>query len=631
MKNIKLSTKIITAVLILSCSSALLTSCKKYLDVKSDALISPDAAFGSLNNTQLALTGVYSKLPGDSAYGTRLSIYFPQWGDDFKSSVTGGNTNLDHDRREISSFGTTPTNAPLLWVFNSLFTGVERANICIKYIPKSPLYNVEGSTGTTMHKLYGEALTLRAIFAMELVRNWGDVPFSFVPSEDVTNLCIPNVNRDVIYDHILDDLKTAEDIVPWRTESGDPVTRISKAFVKALRARIALARGGYSLRSDSHIMERNSDYKDYYKIAYDECKDLMTHREQSTLNPNYEAVFKSLHPLYYSADDASHEMIFAIGAGAASGTNSRTDTKLGYGNGLNTDQSSAYGKASSYNAAIPTYFYEFDSIADCRRDVTISIYSLNSSTQKALLSATKWTEAKFRRCWASSSNAYAGASGNYLDIRWPVMRFADVLLMYAEADNELNGAPSGDAQAALKEVRSRAYANHLDAMPAIPTDYNGFFNAIVKERLLEFGGEGIRKYDLIRWNLLASKISETKAKLRDFADTSAANSGSRYANLPTNIYFTPSAFSNASIANEMNSLSLYGGTGAYVLFNPATTTSTPVGGWQKVAWRADVVPATYIDDPTFGYAYYFKANLKELLPFPQTAIENNYNLVQNPY
>src|SRR5579875_1058901 len=101
------------------------------------------------------------------------------------------------------------------------------------------------------------------------------------------SLYLPKTDRDTLYDHILDDLKTAAELVPWRSESGDPATRITKAAVKGLRARIALARGGYSLRSQSHKMERRDDYKKYYQIAYDECKDIMAHPEQHDLSPNY--------------------------------------------------------------------------------------------------------------------------------------------------------------------------------------------------------------------------------------------------------------------------------------------------------------------------------------------------------
>ena len=102
-------------------------------------------------------------------------------------------------------------------------------------------------------------------------------------------------------------------------------------------------------------------------------------------------------------------------------------------------------------------------------------------------------------------------------INWPVIRYADVLLMLAETENELHNGPTDDARDALKEVRRRAFktedhARKVDAYVDALDDKDAFFEALVNERAWEFGGEGIRKYDLIRWNLLQKKIQEMKVK-----------------------------------------------------------------------------------------------------------------------
>src|SRR5690606_33142141 len=97
---------------------------------------------------------------------------------------------------------------------------------------------------------------------------------------------------------------------------------------------------------------------------------------------------------------------------------------------------------------------------------------------------------------------------------WPIMRFSDVLLLYAETENELNEGPTPVAVSAFEEVRTRAYGGDAGAIGATPTDKDGFFTAIVNERLLEFAGEGIRKYDLIRWDSLGAKLALTRDELR---------------------------------------------------------------------------------------------------------------------
>jgi len=120
-------------------------------------------------------------------------------------------------------------------------------------------------------------------------------------------------------------------------------------------------------------------------------------------------------------------------------------------------------------------------------------------------------------------------------LNWIYMRYSDVILMAAEAINELDGPAA--AAPYLKQIRDRAYPNN----PAMVTAYMAtvtaskpaFFNAIVKERNLEFVGEMLRKNDLIRWNLLDSKLAENKTKLEQLETRQGI-----YANLPAKIYFT---------------------------------------------------------------------------------------------
>ena len=108
-------------------------------------------------------------------------------------------------------------------------------------------------------------------------------------------------------------------------------------------------------------------------------------------------------------------------------------------------------------------------------------------------------------------------------INWPVLRYADVLLLLAEADNEINGAPTALAKQMLTRVRERAFAKASNKS-AMVTEYinnlnskEKFFNAIVDERAWEFGGENIRKFDLVRWNNYSSKVVDAIEWIRSVA------------------------------------------------------------------------------------------------------------------
>lgn len=594
-------------------ASMVLPSCKKFLDPTNPSTISQEAVFTSLSYTDAAITGVYSMLIGDNGYGNRLSCLYPQSGDDFKTS--GSYSPLD--RRGISMYGAAAGNTELLNPFRQLYKGIERANICIKYIPLSDLYTSGTATEqATMQRLYGEALTLRAQFYYELIRNWGDVPFYSVPAADQKDLYLPKTDRDTIYDFILNDLLTAESLVPWRTAAPDGF-RVTKGFVKGLRARIALARGGYSLRRAEsqygQVMARPADYLTYYQIAKNECADIMLQRGEHDLNPVYEDLFRSIHG---TRKDDAHEIIFEVGA---FGGNASTDSKLGYYNGVRHNTASSYGGGGGGINAVASYFYEFDSVGDCRRDVTIGTFEIDANGNKLMNTLGNQTEGKYCRSWTTIT----GTAQN-LAINWIIMRFSDVLLMYAEADNELNGGPSAEAVTAYEEVRKRAFVGHEDRMGTTPTDKQSFFDAITQERLLEFGGEGIRKYDLIRWNLLDTKLTETRAKLTDLM-----NGVGRYANVPMYVWTKANSYlPSLDRASDMLDIDFSGGKDYdEVLFTPNDVSTAPTGYTTK-DWRKSVSQES-ITGTSSGLATYFVKNSRELFPLHTDILNENFNIKQD--
>ena len=186
-----------------------------------------------------------------------------------------------------------------------------------------------------LKRLHGEALTLRAQFYYELIRNWGDVPAQFQPSSFETDLYKSREDRDVIYNRLLDDLALAETLVPWRSQV-PAEERITQGAVRALRARIALAKGGYSLKKvtpndpddKTYAMMRLDNYKDYYKIAMEECLAIIQSGEHA-LNPSYQSVFKDA--ICAHAIEPSGEVIWEVGMGG--GTSATGDSKLAYYNG----------------------------------------------------------------------------------------------------------------------------------------------------------------------------------------------------------------------------------------------------------------------------------------------------------
>ncbi len=275
----------------------MVNSCKKYLEPSAQSSFNTAYVFSNVQNAQKVVFSVYQDLEGDQGYGIRISMYYPYDNDE----MIGMHQLGDNDRGDIAHYNANAGNAQLYSPWVQLYQGIERANICIYNLPKMSLYT-QGNTQQVgeLQRLYGEALTLRAQFYFELIRNWGDVPAQWVPSSVADSLFLGKTDRDSIYNHLLNDLAIAENLVPWRTEVtalGDALDqRITQGAVRGLRARIALNRGGYSLRRASSMygqtMARPADYLNYYKIALSECQAIMARPDQHTLNPSFQAVFK---------------------------------------------------------------------------------------------------------------------------------------------------------------------------------------------------------------------------------------------------------------------------------------------------------------------------------------------------
>jgi len=585
---------VITGSLLFAGMAVSFTSCKKYLDVKPVSSFGPDYVFGNVANAENALLGVYACLGGDQGYGIRLSMYYTYDNDE----MIGQTGNPDNERRDLAHYNTQPSNTQLASPFNQLFRGIERANICIYNIPGMVQYN----TGTDVEKaklrqLYGEALTLRAQYYFEAIRNWGDLPAQFLPSSMEENLFKMKTDRDTLYDRILADLAEASTLVPWRSTTGVTNERITQGAVRALRARIALFRGGYSLRAKSSsyggVMARPADYKLFYQIAKDECAAIMAREgAEHNLNPSFLSVFKD--GLGARLVDANAEMIWEVGM--SGGSSNFGDSKLGYYNGPRYN-----GAGNSALLVLPSYFYSFDSM-DVRRDIMCAPYNINQNMTLTATALSSMFDGKFRRDW----NPVPTSAAQYFGTNWPVVRYADVLLMFAEADNEISNGPGAEAKAAFEKVRLRAFNGNTSLIGTTPSDYAGFFTALMKERSWEFGGEGIRKYDLIRWNKLADQLKATTDQL-----TKMFNREAPYDELPETMYYL----------RDQTSLKWLGS------FYKPTVTPVPPSTYASVAWVNSAINTAILA----YYAKYFVANKKELLPLPQSAIDVNPNLTQNDY
>ena len=611
------------------------SGCKKFTEVEPLSEYSVAQTFSSVTNAFTALMGAYGELQGDAGYGSRISMF---WTNDTDESIVTGN--ISNDQRGIGRYQMLTSNVQITNPFNQLYKGIEKSNLCIDQIPQMELYTSGSAVEQAqLKRMHGEALTLRAQYYFELLRNFGDVPATFTPAYKLNDLFIPQANRDSTYKKILDDLAMAIPMLPWRTEAGSYNERITKGAAKGLRARIALFRAGFALRQNGQI-SRPSDYLQFYQIAKQECEEIIARRDQHTLHTSF-FDFWLQHSDVSSSKNPAGEILFEIGAGGGNGT---TDSRLADFNGPAVNVNTRYSRGSAQLNTVPTYFYEFDSV-DTRRDVTICYFSIPAPGADGVnykrATDIRMTTGKYRIDWRSPLLGSPGSNPINKGLNWVLIRFSDVLLMYAEAVNEINNGPTAEAIAAYEEVRRRGYQGNTALIGTTPTTKAAFFEAIVKERSLEFGHEGIRKFDLLRWGILGSKLAETRVKLERLRDRVAP-----YNNVPQYIYYrnggtTP--FSVGTLNGEGLSFFTTGAPngGNLPFWRPTQIPPTGVGSapsaglvtnWVRVNW-AEQLRSTYADSRQMSaaLAWQFQTGKSELMPYTDPIlISYQGRLVQNP-
>jgi len=524
--------EIINIYMIVLSLGVMVTSCD--LDAPSKSAAEGSVVLSIEALAEGAVMGIHQSFGETNSYRGR---FLPHYGINSDVEwINGINPSQLNDagKYEISTYATTPGNTLMNTDNNAwakFYEGIERANKAIEGL--RAYGNVEENP--RMAQLLGEALTLRAVIYLDLVKGWGDVPARFEPITTET-LYLPRTDRDIIYKQLLADLDEAEELVAWPNETSvtSSTERVNKAFVKGLMARIALYAGGYSQRADGVRRSNDPELSVDKMYALAKEKTIEVIQQGSNTLGSFEQNFRLLCEDNVTAGNESlWEIPFSAGRG-------RVLFTLGVQH-RSKDQYTDQNKGGT-NGPLPYLFYDYD-VEDVRRDVTCVPYEWSNSnpSHQQLRSINNWCFGKLRYEWMNRRVTSTNDDG----INWQYMRLADVYLMAAEVVNELEGPVN--AAPFLKPILDRALpaAKVTSYMAQATAGKEAFFNAIVEQRALEFAGESLRKADLIRWNLLKTKLDEAKTKL-----TQLINREGRYADLPEKLYH--------QIADDEETLIIYG-------------------------------------------------------------------------
>lgn len=538
-----------------------LTACSDFLDVDSVSKYDGEAVFNEKTEINRALNGVYAKMMDGNFYGDAYFTKFVFNSDvEFTTNTSDVATNNSFRRFDGNS---TASDVEKFW--NAGYAGAEYANNFIYNLERSPLYN---TADEEIMQMMGEAKVIRAMFFHDLVTYFGDIPFTFEPAFVVENYVMPIVSRDEVYKTLIKDLKSIAPYMKFAADLSNGVERASKEFCWSMIARMAMHAGGYSLRPDTDNpanfgkMERPADYKDLYKTVLAYCDSVISSATHTLSLPYYRVFVDECNYVVNSNDDPIFEIPFA----------KETSGNVGYVHGPkselyegSTSGDNIWGEAKSSAALSAFYRFMFDP-EDARRDYLNGLWGYLYNGEPTISVSYTVYNNKWSKLWSTSGNPEsAGNTG----INFPYMRYTDVLLMYAEAANELNDGPTDAAKAALRQVRQRAFTNpekidsYIESMSGSKED---FLKAVLDERKFEFAGENMRWKDLVRNNLLAENTyynflrylvcGENGAGQSEYQEMVEEYDGmSGYLDkLPSTVYYmiganpqTPSVFPNTSL------------------------------------------------------------------------------------
>lgn len=489
---------------------ALFGSCEDTLKENPDSYYQRKDFFINASNAKLAVEGIYNVLP--TLYGEKDGMSIPCSDDTYY--VSG--TNNDNARRDLAHYTIRPSNTYVYDVWKGKYEILNRANYTISGIEEMKDYQKSDK----LKKLVAEAKFLRAQTALDLVRYWGDVPFKTTYSANYEDTYQPRTDREDIYEQIIEDLDFAKKYLSWANASSSP-ERATQGAARALLMRVWLTRAGYSLQSNGQLARPTVSVRQpYFEAVIDEWEAFQANGYHNFYTHGYLEFFKGYSAGTLNSEESLFEIAFLV-----------PTTKGCWGTYIgpsvvapvvpSTEASKFMGRANANFRAVPEWKNFFEG-SDIRRDVMVCTYkyvwdvALYNHKKVENNNVRDSYPGKWRRDWMPTGYE----DPNNTNVNLCLLRYADVVLMAAEAYNELGN--SSTAWTLLNTVRTRAgatpittsnYASLLKSpkvhdlsFMADGDEAGRFRTALYWERGFELAFEGQRKYDLIRWGILQEAL-----------------------------------------------------------------------------------------------------------------------------
>jgi hypothetical protein len=449
-----------------------LSACEEQLDITPQSNLVLDNFFETVEDFDLALNGAYDPIAVhqlDRGFGTYFKglLMMGRAGTDEMYVDQGF---WDATGKEISNYTYTAFSRIPAAVWQMQFVGISRCNVVIGKIKNT---NVS-MPADTKKRILGEAYFLRAFYYFQLARYYGGVP---IITEETNLNEFKNIRSSLAetYQRVIDDFKVAVDNLPATNEAG----RANKYSAKSLLAKAYLQMAGEPLKDANAAVQAAKYAKEVIDAGV------------YKLEPIYKDVFSL-------QKEHGDEYIFSAEYIASDNEGGEVATWDGPpGNYTNTI-------AYCICRAMPELYNSYQS-GDLRRDYNIVDYIVvdaqgnTQPTNDGYFYAYKWRH--------DPNPATRGYSTEWQSpFNFPITRYADLLLIYSEAQCRADGSPNTDAYNAINQVRNRAGLGNLSGLSG-----PDFLMAVLNERKWELCFEGHRWADLVRYGLLLDAVKSSAA------------------------------------------------------------------------------------------------------------------------
>lgn len=494
------------------------SSCNDMLQEDAHSKIEKVKFFNNADEAKPVLLGVYRSMVTGDTYGLNLSLLFPL-SSDLSQCSSGINS-----YRKIAANAYTTSDAYIKKTWEALYQGIYRANDFLATM--ATRYDYFTASDKKKANIYiAEARSLRALYYFELVRYWGNIILMKQADDSYkSNDEFVQADPTEVYQFIEDDLEFAIENLPYAADDNirdDNSFRFSKGAVLGLLTKVYATWAGYPVRDETK-------WEDAARTAK-----LLIESGKHRLLSDYEQLWKNTCNSVWDNKESLIEVSFY--APTISGTSSQDPCgRIGNWNGVYANAMSGVRGRSSANVKVVYTFYrdwekgEFD----LRRDLSIASYKYVDYERVPLTQKTPEEDAKAYQNMNPAKwdvNKYVEPNNllidqNYTNVNWYILRYADVLLLYAEALNESKGGPTTEAYEAVNMIRRRGFGLDITSGSSLADLEEGLsqddFRKIVRrERAYELAFEGHRHTDLLRWGNYYETLINTAQELVDWSSS----------------------------------------------------------------------------------------------------------------